>query len=88
LRDGDKRGDVHPILDGHQEVQAAAQHVGLVARFAVQGNEAGFERAAPEALFHNSDAVVGDEADAGKQKQQQKGTQKDQKSCQVRHFYS
>ena len=42
LRDGHQWGDVHIILNGHQEVQTTTEHVGLIAGFAIQGNEARF----------------------------------------------
>ncbi len=72
LSDGDQWFNVHPVLDGHQEVQTTAEHVGLIARFPIQGDKARFERATSEAFFHDSDAVVGYEADAGKRNQHHK----------------
>ena len=40
LSDGHHGFNVHPVLNGHQEVQTTTEHVGLIARFAIQGDEA------------------------------------------------
>ncbi|OQA13936.1 MAG: hypothetical protein BWY63_03317 [Chloroflexi bacterium ADurb.Bin360] len=65
LRDGNQWFDVDPVLDGEEIVQTTAQHVRLITRFAVQRDEALFQRAfrAP-AFFDNADPVVRDVANA------------------------
>jgi hypothetical protein len=52
---------VHAELERREEVEAAAQHVGLEAGLALQRDEAGVDGPAPRPLlFHDPDLVVGD----------------------------
>jgi len=64
LRNGHQRHDVHDELDRHQVVKTAAQHLRLVAGFPLEGDETAFDRVSAEALFDDTNSVVGDEADA------------------------
>jgi len=72
-------------LQGHQVMQAAAQHMRLVTCLATQGDKAGFYRAFIEAepLFDDANAVVGDVPYPGKEKQahQDYHPQNDQYNC-------
>jgi hypothetical protein len=63
LRDGHQRGGVHAVLERKEEMEAAAQDVGLKSRLALQGNEAVVDRPfqAPQFL-HDANARVRDVA--------------------------
>jgi hypothetical protein len=69
LGDGHQGGDVNVVLDWHEIVQAAAQHIWLVASFPLEWDEAPGHGALAKYLFNNADPVIGNEANAGQKKQ-------------------
>ena len=63
LADRDEIGLVEPIHEGHEDMNAAAQDLGLEARLAVQRNETRFDRALRRPhLLDDTDLIVGDVA--------------------------
>ncbi len=73
LGNGHQGMDVQAELEREEEVQAAAQDVGLEAGLPAQGDDAGLDRAgrAPQLLHHRHPAVadVADHAGAGEERQ-------------------
>ena len=70
LWNGDERHGVNAVLQRHQEMYAAAQDVGLKARFAVQRDEPRRDSAAEApALLDYADSVVADMAHARQEEQ-------------------
>lgn len=63
LADRDEIGFVEPIHEGHEDMNAAAQDLGLEARLAVQRNETRFDRALRRPhLLDDADLIVGNVA--------------------------
>ncbi len=64
LGNGHQGSHMQPVLERHEEVQAAAQHLGLEAGLAAQGDQAAADRAAPAPqLLDDGDPVVADVPD-------------------------
>jgi len=72
LGDGDEGHPVNPVHEGHEEMPAAAQHVGLETGFPIQRDEAALDGAlAANEFFHDAHAGVRDVAEGlGEQDQQ------------------
>jgi hypothetical protein len=55
------------VLERNEEMNAAAQQIGLKTGFTVQRNEAFLQRFGAETFFHNTDAVIGNEFNGGEE---------------------
>jgi hypothetical protein len=64
LRDRHQGLDMEAVLERHEEMQAAPQHVGLEARFALHSDQTALDGAleTPK-FFHHGDPIVADVAD-------------------------
>ncbi len=80
LRNGHQRLHMQPVLKRKEKMHAAAQHVGLIAGLAGEGDQAALDRAlaAPE-LFDDRHPVVADVADHAGDKHEHRRAEHDEK---------